>query len=288
MAQRIATCPGGCAPFGDGAVTVVGQRAARRPLTKAHAILFADLLTFELDSAPMNEPRPLIVRLFSWIWTLVVFCFRAVVVLGLVLVGTALWFGSRDQAPAIEDNIALAVIPFGEVSEQVVDDQSRAFLRQFGNVQPDQTPLRTIVDAIDLAAGDSRISALVLKLDDMTGAGLPQLEAIADAVRRFRAAGKPVHAYGDGFDQRQYYLAALADEISLDPYGGVLLEGFSVYQNYFREALDKLGLEINIFRVGEFKSAVEPYERNDMSAEARTANQAWLGDLWTLYGTTVG
>jgi protease-4 len=236
----------------------------------------------------MNEPRPLIVRLFSWIWTLIVFCFRAVVVISLVVIGFGIWAGSRNEAPAIEDNIALAVIPFGEISDQVVDDPGRTFLRQFSDTKPDQTPLRLIVDAIEAAATDSRIPALVLKLDDMSGAGLPQLEAIAGALRHFRATGKPVYAYGDGYDQRQYYLAAQADEISLDPFGAVLLEGFSVYTNYFKDALDKLGVEINIFRVGEFKSAVEPYERNDMSAEARTANQAWLGDLWSLYGSAVG
>lgn len=236
----------------------------------------------------MKEPRPLIVRLFSWIWTLIVFCFRAFVVISLLLIGVGLWAGSRSQTPAIEDNIALAVIPTGEISDQVIDDQGRAFVRQFSDAKPGQTPLRVIVDAIEAAASDDRIPSLVIKLDDMTGAGLPQLEEIAVAIQHFRASGKPVYAYGDSYDQRQYFLASQADEISLDPFGAVLLEGFSVYTNYFKDALDKLGVEVNIFRVGEFKSAVEPYERNDMSPEARTANQAWLGDLWTLYGASVG
>jgi len=236
----------------------------------------------------MKEPRPLIVRLFSWIWTLIVFCFRAVVVISLLLIGAGLWAGSRNQTPAIEDNTPLAVIPSGEISDQVLDDQGRAFVRQFSDSKPEQTSLRMIVDAIEAAAGDSRIPSLVIKLDDMAGAGLPQLEEIALAIQHFRASGKPVYAFGDGYDQRQYFLAAQADEISLDPFGAVLLEGFSVYTNYFKDALDKLGVEVNIFRVGEFKSAVEPFERNDMSPEARTANQAWLGDLWSLYGTSVG
>ena len=236
----------------------------------------------------MKEPRPLIIRLFSWIWTLIVFCFRAIVVISLIFIGIGIWAGSRNQTPAIENNIALAVIPTGEISDQVVDDQSRALMRQFSDAKPTQTPLRVIVDSIEAAAKDSRIPSLVIKLDDMSGAGLPQLEEIAVALRHFRAAGKPVYAYGDSYDQKQYYLASQADEISLDPLGAVLLEGFSVYTNYFKDALDKLGVEVNIFRVGEFKSAVEPYERNDMSPSARTANQAWLGDLWTLYGKEVG
>lgn len=236
----------------------------------------------------MNEPRPLIVRLFSWIWTLIVFCFRAIVVLSLLVVGLGIWIGSREQAPAIEDNVAMTVIPFGELSDQIANDRSRAFLQRFSDTKPSHTSLRDLVDAIDYAAADGRIPSIVVKLDDLAGAGLPQLEEIAVALRKFRAAGKPVYAYGDSYDQKQYYLAAQADEISLDPLGSVLLEGFSVYTNYFKDALDKLGVKVNIFRVGEFKSAVEPYERNDMSPEARTANQAWLGDLWSLYGTQLG
>lgn len=236
----------------------------------------------------MKEPRSLIVRLFSWIWTLIVFCWRALVVITLVVIGVSLWAGSKNTAPTIEDNLALTVIPFGELSDQVVDDRSRHFLRQFSDAKPTQTSLREVVEAIDAATTDPRIPYLVVKPDEMEGAGLPQLEEIAVALRKFKAAGKPVYAYGDSFDQKQYYLAAQADEISLDPFGSVLLEGFSVYTNYFKDALDKLGVEVNIFRVGEFKSAVEPYERNDMSPEARTANQAWLGDLWKEYGKNVG
>jgi len=236
----------------------------------------------------MSEPRPLIVRLFSWIWTLIVFCFRALVILSLVVLGVGLWAGSRDQTPVIEDNVALTVIPFGDLSDQIPNGRSRAFLKRFSDNKPDQTSLREVVDAIDAATADTRIPSIVVKLDDMAGAGLPQLEEIAVALRKFRAAGKPVYAYGDSYDQKQYYIAAQADEISIDPLGSVLLEGFSVYTNYFKDALDKLGVQINVFRVGEFKSAVEPYERNDMSPEARTANQAWLGDLWSLYGSTIG
>ncbi len=236
----------------------------------------------------MNEPRPLIVRLFSWIWTLIVFCFRALVMLSLLIFVIGIWVGSRDQTPVIEDNVALTVIPFGDLSDQVPNDRGRVLLRHFSDSKPNQTSLRDLVDAIDAAATDTRIPSIVVKLDEMSGAGLPQLEEIAVALRKFRAAGKPVYAYGDSYDQKQYYLAAQADEISLDPFGSVLLEGFSVYTNYFKDALDKLGVQVNIFRVGEFKSAVEPYERNDMSPEARTANQAWLGDLWSLYGSSLG
>lgn len=236
----------------------------------------------------MSETRSPIVRVFGWIWTLVVFFYRTAIVLLLIVIGFTIWGGGRASQQRIEQNQPLALIPTGTLSEQIDQGRGRSFLRQFSDSKPSQVLLRDLIASLDKAATDARIPFAVLKLDDLDGAGLPQLEEIAVAMRKFRAAGKPIYVYGESFDQRQYYLAAQADEISLDPMGNVLLEGLSVYTNYFKDALDKLGVEVNIFRVGEFKSAVEPYERNDMSPEARTANQAWLGDLWKNYGATVG
>jgi len=236
----------------------------------------------------MNEPRPLIIRLFSWIWAIIVFCFRATVVLSLVLIGFAIWGGSKATHTPIAANLPMTLIPAGELADQIYDDRGRDFLRQFSDAKPTKTSLRQLIEALDSAAHDSRIPFVVVDLSNLDAAGLPQLEELAVAMRNFRAAGKPIYAYGESFDQRQYYLAAQADEISLDPMGSVLLEGVSVYTNYFKDALDKLGVQVNIFRVGEYKSAVEPYERNNMSPEARAANEAWLGDLWKNYGQVVG
>lgn len=236
----------------------------------------------------MREPRSPILRLFSWIWSLTVFFYRAALVLLLVVLAFAFWGGRGISQPKVEANEPLALIPTGALTEQVADGRGRSFLRQFSEVKPSQTSLRDLIEALDSAAKDTRVPFAVLKLDDLESAGLPQLEEVAVAMRRFRAAGKPIYVHGDAFDQRQYYLAAQADEISLDPMGNVLLEGLGVYTNYFKDALDKLGVQVNVFRVGEFKSAVEPYERNDMSPEARTANAAWLGDLWKSYGATIG
>ncbi|GAC1621490.1 MAG: signal peptide peptidase SppA [Nevskia sp.] len=236
----------------------------------------------------MSEPRSLIVRLFSWIWTLIVFVYRTAIVLFVVLLGLVIWGGGRATSAKIENNEPLALIPSGTVSEQIDEGRGRSFLRQFSATKPTQALLRDLVESLDLASTDARVPFAVLKLDDLERAGLPQLEEIAVAMRKFRAAGKPIYAYGESYDQKQYYLAAQADEISLDPMGSVLLEGLGVYGNYFKDALDKLGIEVNVFRVGEFKSAVEPYERNDMSPEARTANAAWLGDLWKNYGSAIG
>jgi protease-4 len=234
----------------------------------------------------MSEPRSFIARLFGWIGSLFVFAYRAIIVVFVLGVVLVLWLGNKSATPKMEDNMPLTLIPTGVLVDQI-ETSGEGFLRQFSDAKPTQTSMRDLIEALDDGAKDTRVPFAVLKLDDMAGAGLAQLEDVAAAMKRFRAAGKPIYVYGDSFDQSQYFLAAQADEISLDPMGLVLIQGFGVYTNYFKDALDKLGVEINIFRVGEYKSAVEPYERNDMSADAKTANQAWLGDLWKEYGVKV-
>lgn len=234
----------------------------------------------------MNEPRSFIARLFGWIGSLLTFFYRAVIVLVLLAVILVFWLGGKTATPKMEANLPLALIPTGVLVDQV-ENTGEGFLRQFSDAKPTQTSMRDLVEALDDASKDSRVPFAVLKLDDLDGAGLAQLEDVAAAMKRFRAAGKPIYVYGESFDQSQYFLASQADEVSLDPMGLVLIQGFGVYTNYFKDALDKLGVQINIFRVGEYKSAVEPYERNDMSPEAKTANQAWLGDLWKEYGARV-
>jgi protease-4 len=113
--------------------------------------------------------------------------------------------------------------------------------------------------------------------------GLASLQELEDAVEAFRAAGKPVIALADTLNQQQYYLAALADEIWLNPKGMVWIEGFSRYRQFYAEGLEKLQVEINLFQAGDYKSGPEPWVRNDMSPEAREANLFWLGDLWDQY-----
>jgi signal peptide peptidase SppA, 67K type len=156
-------------------------------------------------------------------------------------------------------------------------------LRQLSEGPPSQTSVPMLVHAIDKAAHDPRIKLAVLDLDDLAGGGLPQLEEVASALQRFRAAGKKIYAWSDAYDQKSYFLAAQANQVSMSPMGMVVMQGFGVYSPYFKDALDKFGVDVHIFRVGKFKSAVEPFIRNDMSAPAREANVAFLGDLWNLY-----
>lgn len=139
------------------------------------------------------------------------------------------------------------------------------------------------MDAIESAADDDRISALYLDLGGMDGGGLAKLREVASAIEDFRAAGKPVIAYGDYYEQGQYYLASRADEIYLDPMGAAYVDGYANYNLFFKDALDKLSVDVNVFRVGQFKSAVEPFSRNDMSPQDREESLSWLGAVWGVY-----
>lgn len=239
----------------------------------------------------MSEParRNLIVRFFNGLWSVIVWGYRLVIIAIVLVSLSVLWlsFGGK-RAAAIENNVALVIAPSGELVEQNDQDPTQLFAEEFNGDLPSQTVLRDLIEALDLAKDDVRIPMAVIKLDNLQGAGLAQLEELNAAIDRFRATGKTVQAYAPSYAQGQYFVAAHADEISLDPLGGVDLEGLASYQNYFKDALDKLGVKVNVFRVGEYKSAVEPFLRNDMSEEAKASSRDWLGDLWTRYGALTG
>lgn len=146
-----------------------------------------------------------------------------------------------------------------------------------------ETLLRDVIKGIDRAAKDDRIKALTLELDGFYGAGPGALENVAAAIKRFKAAGKPVYAYGRYYTEPQYYLASLADEIWLHPMGGVLLTGYGQYNVYMKDALDRLKVTVNVFQAGKYKSFVEPYTRDGMSDAARESMQSLYADLWGNY-----
>lgn len=199
-----------------------------------------------------------------------------------LLLGLVVAVGSGGK-PRVPKGCAVVVKPAGSIVEQLdgnAVDRARAGLLGGGN---DQTLLKDVVDAIDSAREDSRVKALVLDLSEMGPAGMTKLEDLKMAIGRFKQSGKKVIATSSLYDQYGYYLAAQADEVWLNPMGMVLLEGFSRFGTYYKEGLDKLEVEWHVFRVGEFKSAVEPYLRNDMSPEAKEANLAYLSDLWKSY-----
>jgi protease IV len=191
------------------------------------------------------------------------------------------------SVPVIPAKAVLVIAPQGALVEQLAGGPfERALAEASGQDRP-ETQLRDVIEAIDIAKDDARIQGLLLDPVNMTGAGLSKLEEIALALGRFRAAGKPVIAVGEGYDQAQYYLAAHADEIYLDPKGLVFIDGFGYYRMFLKDAIEKLGIDVNVFRAGKFKSYTDQFSRNDMSAQEREESQAWLNALWGEYQSAI-
>jgi len=190
---------------------------------------------------------------------------------------------SSGETFVVQPSTALLVQPTGRVVEEYTQTPLDQALQKASTGKLMETRLRDVVAAIRRARDDSRITVLVIDPSLMSGIGLASLQEIEAAVQDFRESGKPVIAMGEIMGQQQYYFAALADEIWLDPEGLVWIDGFAVYRHYYRELLEKLSVEVNLFRAGEYKSAGEPYIRDDMSSQAREANLYWLGSLWQQY-----
>jgi protease-4 len=189
----------------------------------------------------------------------------------------------QGSIPKLPSDAALVLRPQGEIVEQPTADPFELALAEARGMGRSETTLRDLTDAIAAASDDKRIKTLLIEFDEMTGAGQPTLDEFARAITDFRKSGKKVVATGLGYSRDTYYVAAHADEIYLDPQGMLVLEGYERFRNYYKDALDKLGVDINVFRVGTYKSAVEPYIRNDMSPEDREASQAFVNSLWDTY-----
>jgi protease IV len=191
------------------------------------------------------------------------------------------------RVPIVPASTALVIAPQGALVEQLSGDPlERAIAEAYGQGIA-ETLVRDVVDAIELAAKDSRVKALVLDLGGMAGGGISKLEEIAIALRQFKTTGKPVIALGEGYDQSQYYLAANANEIYLDPQGLLLIQGFGYYRMFLKGVIDKLAVDVNIFRAGKFKSYTDQFSRTDMSEQEREESGAWLNALWGHYQMAV-
>jgi protease IV len=189
----------------------------------------------------------------------------------------------RGSVPRIPAKAALLVAPQGQLVEQLTGEPLQRALQEARGEEHTETLLWDLTDSIRAAAADPRIQVVALDLEKFEGGTLPTLDELAGALREFRASGKKVIAYGTELTQERYYLAAQADEIYLDPMGFVLIDGYDRYRTYLKDALDKLGVDINVFRVGAFKSAVETYTRTSMSPEDREESRGYLGAMWTTY-----
>jgi len=201
----------------------------------------------------------------------------------LALAAALLFILFHDDTPDVADNTALVITPKGQLVEQLTGQSLERMINQARGTAPAETLLKDVVDAIVAGKEDKRVKALVFDLSSFDGARMTKLQDVRDAIIDFKSSGKKVIATSDEYEQDAYYLAAFADEVLVHKMGAVVLQGFGRYKMYFKDGIDRLGLDINIFRVGEYKSAVEPFLRDDMSPQARDANLEWLGDLWRIY-----
>jgi protease-4 len=203
------------------------------------------------------------------------------VIFGVILIALT------PHIPVIPSKAVLVVDPQGTLVEQLSGNPlDRALAEAYGREQP-ETLVRDVVLAIDTAKDDQRIQAIFLDTGALAGSGLSKLEEVASALQRFKSSGKLVIAASHSYDQSQYYLAAHADEIYLDPQGLVFIDGFGYYRMFIKDAIDKLGVDVNVFRAGKFKSYTDQFSRNDMSEQEREESSLWLNFLWTSYQAAV-
>ncbi len=230
-----------------------------------------------------SNPGP-VRRFFSGAWRVVDISRRVVLNLLFMVIVIAVIVALAKSGPLpLADKTALVLRIDGTIAEQKSGNLRSTALDQVRGEAVQKVQLRDVLAALDAAADDPKISSLVVVLDEMRPTGFSTLREIAAAIDRFKASGKKVVAWGSGYDQRQYYVASHADEIYLHPLGVVYIAGFGGLRNYYKDALDKLGVTVNVVRVGTFKSAVEPFIANEPSAPALEADKVLYGGLWKTY-----
>ena len=240
----------------------------------------------------MSKLVNLFKRIILGIWSL--FTLTRSVVLNLIFIVFFLGFismlGSDVEQVTVPNNSALVLNLVGDLVEQQREvNPMDALLLEALDEKEDKPEvlLADVLDVIAKAKIDDRVQILVLQLQGLRSTGLSKLQNIGEALIDFKTSGKKIVALGDNFSQDQYYLASHAHDIWLNPQGFMLLDGYGRYQMYFKSALEKLSINQHIFRVGTFKSAVEPFIRDDMSNKAKEANALWLNDLWQQYKVDV-
>lgn len=236
-----------------------------------------------MNDTPRRGP---IARFFVGLWDAMNFTRR--LVLNLLFFAVLLLFlailGAGPRTRPLQDRTTLVIEPEGALVEQYSSDPlTRALGKALGE-RGGEVQLRDLVRALDAARRDKRVERVVLRLDKLQAGGMASLREVADAIARVRASGKQVVAFSEMMDQKQYLLAAQANEVYLDPMGGMLLEGLGRYRTFYREGLqDKLGVDVHLFKVGEYKSAAEPFVLDAASPEAKEADLYWMNDVWQRY-----
>ena len=211
------------------------------------------------------------------------FLFFGLLFLFLVLFLVAVGRGTGVQP--LTERTTLVIAPEGRLVEQFsADPVSRALAKAFGDKSGEEVQLRDLVRTIDAAREDKHIERVLLRVDGLQPSGYASMREVAASLAKLRASGKQIVAFGENLSQSQYLLAAQANEIYIDPMGSMMLEGLGRYRQYYRRGLqEKLGVDVHLFRVGEFKSAAEPYILDAASPESKEADLYWMNDIWARY-----
>ncbi|MGE8234593.1 MAG: signal peptide peptidase SppA [Stenotrophomonas sp.] len=244
-----------------------------------------------MNPPPVPRRNP-VASFFIGIWDVMNFTRRLILnllffgLLFLILIGLMVAVGKgASSTTVLQEGTTLVIAPEGRLVEQYsTDPLSRALGKALGETNAEELQLRDLIRAIEAAKDDKKINRVVLQLDKLQPSGFASMREVTAALQDLRAANKQVVAFSENMGQSQYLLAAQADEVYLDPMGGLLLEGLGRYRQYFRSGLqDKLGVDVHLFKVGEFKSAAEPYVLDAASPQAKEADLFWMNDVWQRY-----
>ncbi|MEA9389467.1 signal peptide peptidase SppA [Acerihabitans sp. TG2] len=230
---------------------------------------------------------------FKWCWRLLNFIREFILNLFLIfiiVVCVGVYLQTHRSSPEPDKGALLVDLAGVVVEKPSVKNKLSQIGRELLGASSNRLQENALFDLVDMlrqAKTDKNITGLVLSLKDFVGADQVSLQYIGKALREFRDSGKPIYAIGDSYNQAQYYLASFANKIYLTPQGAVDLHGLATNSLYYKSLLDKLKVSTHIFRVGTYKSAVEPFMRDDMSPDARDADSRWVGVLWQNYLNTV-
>lgn len=238
-------------------------------------------------NSPSEQKRNWFSRLLSGIGATITWIRNTLANIIFILIALMIFaaIGSNVQKP-LPQEFALRIAPSGMLVDQR-NYMDTASLLLKDEHEETETLVKDIVDAINRAADDKRVKSIVLELGGLEGGGITKMEEIGQALLAFKAKQKTILAVSDNYTQDQYYLASFADQIYLHNMGEIQLTGFGRYVTYYKTALEKLGVNVHVFRSGKYKDFVEPYLRDNMSDESREHNAQWLNQLWAQYTNRV-
>jgi protease-4 len=234
------------------------------------------------------NPFPPLRRGIVFLWRTLDFTRRLLLnlLLLVIIIGVVKVF-SGGGVEALRSKTTLVLDLKGQLVEQASGGAREALLSNVRGDVRKTVQLRDLLNVLDAAGSDPSITTVALILDDFDGGGQASLREVAAALDRFRASGKQVIAWAGSYDQRQYMVAAHASKVYMHPMGMVSLNGFGHYRNYYRDALDKLGVTVNLLRVGTYKSFAEPFIANGPSSAATEAEAYLNNGLWNTYTSEV-